>query len=238
MNEFWQGVLVSSAVALCIAVTGWWLAARRTRVTVMYSIWPIALHQPRPGITVSFRDRQLAHPNLVIFQVTNHGPRDLSVSDFDGGELGIDIKGAELLAELETTPGPGGVELSLDAGKVRLKPQLLQRGATAHVQVLVEGAPQVASVARLAQVRVLRRDPLPLRWLALIGAAAIYYVAVVFYVLATSWSRLGNAADANLFMSGALLGLIFGPLLYLGTRQFVRRRRRRAHRLRGSDDSP
>ena len=88
-------------------------------------------------------------------------------------------------------------------------------------------------MARLAQVRVLNREPLPLRAFAFLVAAAIYYVVMVVYVLATiSWSRLGNSDDALLFMKGVTLGCIVAPLMTIFAQHLVRRGRARRRRRR------
>lgn len=141
------------------------------------------------GFEQRFQGRPLDDPYLCEVTITNHGPRDIGPSDFDGGHCGIAILDSAPVALL-TDPAEWPFTfdtVGVNKFIITLGPCQIPAGGIARARIIVDREPQPGGrTIRLLNTRLKDRPPPSLVDLAAISGIVLVGSIVFPYAIATS----------------------------------------------------
>lgn len=208
-------------VGLALAFLFWKRPARSTlRVTT--EVYPLT-KTAAPDLQITFRNEVVADPRLLVIELANAGPADLSSATFKDGFLRVwcarksqpRVMGSEGMAVGELVENASTVAEQGGGGGtyVDIHPRLLASGAKASVSVICSGDPRAQVLGQLPDFKVSTTGPV------VTPLSRTYDIALIFAGLAvvgaaSLWGELGTSTVAvgyGLLLAGGfsqLTGLI------------------------------
>lgn len=208
-------------VGLAVAFVFWKRPARSTlRVTT--EVYPLT-KAAAPDLQITFKNEVVADPRLLVIELANAGPADLSSATFKDGFLRIWCAGkseprvmssegmivGELIENASTVAEQGGG----GGTYVDIHPRLLASGAKASVSVICSGDPRAQVLGQLPDFKVGTTGPV-VTPLSRTYDIALTFAGIAVVVGASVWGELGTATTAvgyGLLLAGGfnlLTGLI------------------------------
>lgn len=213
-----QEWIIPAAAATVGALVTWAIASlrgRRKQIIFWYEQTEL-VPAGRNELAVAYESELVEEPYLILARFRNLGPGDISVSDFEGGGLGLTVSGAKIIAALD--PGERSIEVRQRSGNVPLvavAPWLFMARTTNEVRLLVNGEPtSVAAEVAIRSARLVGRASRDRRLLVAAVSLGLLSIGMLVAMFAVYWPAatppLELGSEARLLVVGSLLSWLAG----------------------------